>query len=304
MHALGIDIGGSGVKGSVVDLAQGELVGERMRMDTPQPSHPAAVAEVIGLLVRSLKWSGPIGCTFPGIIYHGVIKTSANLDKSWVDVHSVRLFERATACPVRVLNDADAAGIAEMQFGAGRGESGVVIMLTFGTGIGSAIFLDGKLLPNTEFGHLPIRGKPAEHRAAARLRKEEELTWEQWAARVDEYLEYMEFFFSPDLFIIGGGVSKRYDKFLHLLRTRARIVPAQLLNDAGILGAAMHVVDLVPAQGAEGEAGAVPYVHSGDAAPMLSPEELAAAALEARVESNSREVVLPPAIRPSKVGSS
>lgn len=297
MYALGIDIGGSGIKGSVVDLRSGDLVGERVRMDTPESSHPAAVAEVVGLLVRELKWSGAVGCTFPGIIYHGVIKTSANLDQSWVDVHGVRLFERVTNCPVRLINDADAAGLAEMQFGAGRGQMGVTIMLTFGTGIGSAIFLDGKLVPNTEFGHLPIRGKPAEHRAAARIRKEEDLSWAEWAERVNEYLEYMEFFFSPDLFIIGGGVSKRYDKFMHLLRTRARIVPAQLLNDAGILGAAMHVSDLV--QAADG-AQDVPYVRADGSPPMLSPSELAAAAAEARETQSGKAVNLPPAIKPKE----
>lgn len=249
MQALGIDIGGSGVKGSVVDLAHGELVGERIRLETPSVSTPAAIAPLVAEIVSTLKWSGPVGCTFPGIIYHGVVKTSANMDKSWMDVNGVHLFERYTGRPVKLINDADAAGIAEMSYGAGRNQSGVAIMLTFGTGIGSAIFLDGKLLPNTEFGHLPIRGKAAEHRAAARIRKEEKLSWEEWAERVNEYLALMEFFFSPDLFIIGGGVSKKYDRFMHLLRTRARIVPAQLLNDAGIMGAAMYVRDLVKPDG-------------------------------------------------------
>jgi polyphosphate glucokinase len=245
MNALGIDIGGSGVKGGIVDLVKGDILSERLRLDTPQPSKPDAVAAVVGELVRQFNWVGPIGITFPGIVYHGVIHTTANVDKDWMKVDAVKLFERTTGCPVRVLNDADAAGVAEMQFGAGRHEAGVVIMLTFGTGIGSAIFVDGRLLPNTEFGHLPIRGKDAEHRAAARIRKEEHLSWEQWAGRVNEFLAAMEFFFSPDMFIIGGGISKRYDKFMHLLKARALIVPAQLLNDAGIIGAAMHVHDLV-----------------------------------------------------------
>jgi polyphosphate glucokinase len=244
MQALGIDIGGSGVKGSVVDLARGELLGERLRFDTPAASTPSAVAPLVAEIVKQLKWTGPVGCTFPGIIYHGVIKTAANLDKAWVDTNGVRLFERVTGRPVKLINDADAAGIAEMSYGAGRNQAGVTIMLTFGTGIGSAIFLDGKLLPNTEFGHLPVRGKPAEHRAAARIRKEEGLSWDEWAERVNEYLALLEFFFSPDLFIIGGGVSKKYDRFMHLLRTRAQVVPAQLLNDAGIMGAAMYVSDL------------------------------------------------------------
>lgn len=263
MQAVGIDIGGSGIKGAIVDLERGELASERIRIETPVPSKPKAVAEAVTQLVHELKWSGPIGCTFPGIIYHGVIKTAANFDKEWVDVDAVRLFERATGCPVRMLNDADAAGVAEMQLGAGRHQHGVVIMLTFGTGIGSAIFVGGRLLPNTEFGHLPIRGKAAEHRAAARVRKEEDLSWEEWAVRVNEFLAHMEFFFSPDLFIIGGGVSKKQDKFIHLLKTRARVVPAQLLNEAGIIGAAMHVRDLAQT-GAGG--GDVPYHRDPDEA--------------------------------------
>lgn len=257
MRAVGIDIGGSGIKGAVVDLQRGEMEGERIRLETPAPSKPGAVADAVAQLTRMLGWAGPIGCTFPGIIYHGVIKTAANFDKEWVDVDAVRLFERATGCPVRMLNDADAAGVAEMELGAGRHQRGVVILLTFGTGIGSAIFVDGRLLPNTEFGHLPVRGKAAEHRAAARVRKDENLTWEEWAVRVNEFLAHMEFFFSPDLFIIGGGVSKRGEKFLHLLKTRARIVPAQLLNEAGIIGAAMHVRDLAMPDGSKGVT--VPY---------------------------------------------
>lgn len=283
MQALGVDIGGSGVKGAIVDLARGELVSERIRYDTPTESKPAAVAQLVANIVRDLDWKGPLGCTYPGVIHHGVVKTAANLDKSWINVDGVRLLEMTTGRPVRLLNDADAAGIAEMEIGAGRGERGVVILLTFGTGIGSAIFLDGKLLPNTEFGHLQIRGKDAEHRAAARIRKEENLTWEEWAARVNEYLAQMEFFFSPDLFIIGGGVSKKYDKFLHLLRTRARVTPAQLLNEAGIIGAAMSVRDLATRDG--GGPIQVPYgplhaarveatVQAEQALPLMPPVEI------------------------------
>lgn len=248
MQALGIDIGGSGVKGAIVDLERGELASERVRYDTPTESFPEAVAPLVAQLVEDCRWSGPVGVTFPGIVYHGVIKTAANVDKRWENVDAVKLFEQVTRRPVRVLNDADAAGVAEMTFGAGRNQPGVTIMLTFGTGIGTAIFLDGKLLPNTELGHLQVRGKDAEHRAAARIRKEEKLSWEEWAARVDEYLAKIEFFFSPDLLIIGGGVSRKYDKFLHFLNTRARVVPAQLLNEAGIIGAAMYVSDLSAGQ--------------------------------------------------------
>jgi polyphosphate glucokinase len=244
MYALGVDIGGSGVKGSVVDLARGELLGERLRYETPENSHPDAVASVVARIVSDLAWEGPIGCTFPGIIYHGVVKSSANMDKGWIDTDGEELLTRVTGRSVRLLNDADAAGIAEMQLGAGRNQAGVSIMLTFGTGIGSAIFVDGHLLPNTEFGHLPIRGKDAEHRASAKVKKDEDLSWAAWAERVNEFLGQMEFFFSPDLFIIGGGISKKSDKFMPLLKTRARIVPAQLMNDAGIIGAAMYVRDM------------------------------------------------------------
>jgi polyphosphate glucokinase len=245
VEVLGIDIGGSGIKGAPVNIMTGELLTDRHRIATPEPSIPQAVANVVGEIAHYFNWHGPIGCTFPAIVRHGLICSAANVDKSWIGVDAVVLFERATGCPVRVLNDADAAGLAEMEAGAGKHRKGVVIMLTFGTGIGSAIFVEGHLLPNTEFGHLPIRGKDAEHRAAARIRDEEKLSWQQWAERVNEFLHQMEFFFSPDLFIIGGGVSKKQHKFMHYLNVNAEIVPAQLLNEAGIIGAAMAAKDLV-----------------------------------------------------------
>lgn len=244
MNVLGIDIGGSGIKGSPVDVNTGEQTAERFRVDTPQPATPDAVAGGVAEVARYFDWHGPIGCTFPAVVQHGVVQTAANVDDSWIGVDAVTLFERTTGCPVRVLNDADAAGLAEMTLGAGKHCDGVVMMLTFGTGIGSAIFVEGHLLPNTELGHLEIRGKDAEHRAAARIRKEEGLSWKQWAKRVDEYLDHLEFLFSPDLFIIGGGVSKRSHKFFPYLSTRAEVVPAQLLNEAGIIGAAMAARDL------------------------------------------------------------
>ena len=248
MQILGIDIGGSGIKGAIVDTETGELITERHRIPTPDPSKPDAVAEVLADLVKHFEWHGPIGCTFPAIVHHGVIKTAANVDQDWIGVDAIKLFEEATGCPVRVINDADAAGVAEMAFGAGRGrqEDGVVIMLTFGTGIGSAIFVDGHLLPNTEFGHLPIRGKDAEHRCADKIRKEEDLSWKAWSRRINEFLEALEFFFSPDLFIFGGGVSKKHHKFLQYLTPSAEIVPAQLRNEAGIVGAAMAAANLGP----------------------------------------------------------
>lgn len=245
MAIMGIDIGGSGIKGAPVDVEKGEFLAERERIETPQPSTPARVAEAVVELLKKFDWHGPVGCTFPAIVQHGVIRTAANVDKAWIGTNGEALFREATGCPIRVLNDADAAGVAEMTFGAGRGRKGVVILLTFGTGIGSAIFIDGILLPNTEFGHVELRGKDAEHRAAARIKTEKDLSWKEWGGRVDEYLQYMELLFSPDLFIIGGGVSKKFDKFIPYLHTQAEIVPAQLQNDAGIVGAAMAAKDLV-----------------------------------------------------------
>ena len=244
MQGLGIDIGGSGIKGAIVDLGSGDLVGERHRIETPQPSTPQAVAQVVDQIVRHFKWDGPLGCTFPAIVRNGVTMTAANVDKSWIGTDAARLFSEATGRRVRVLNDADAAGIAEMTFGAGRGrQGGVVILLTFGTGIGSAIFLDGKLLPNTEFGHvpMPMKGIVAEHYCSERIRKEEDLKWGAWATRANHYLGLLELLFSPDLFIIGGGISKKADKWLPLLKARAALAVAELQNEAGIVGAAMAV---------------------------------------------------------------
>jgi polyphosphate glucokinase len=239
VQVLGIDIGGSGIKGALVDVNQGVLASERYRVPTPQPSLPGAVGDAVAEVVKQLGWRGPIGCTFPAVIRDGVAYSAANVDPSWIGTDGRKLLQQKTGCPVVLLNDADAAGIAEMEFGAGKGQPGVVFMLTFGTGIGSAVFLDGKLLPNTELGHLEIRGKDAERRASDYTRTQKDLNWKQWAARVNEYLDRLEALFSPDLFILGGGVSKRHDKFIPLLKTRAPVVPAQLLNDAGIVGAAI-----------------------------------------------------------------
>lgn len=252
MQILGIDIGGSGIKGRLVDAESGELIGDRHRIATPQPSTPPAVAEVVCEIVRHFDYSGPIGATFPAIVQHGVTLSAANVDKSWIGAHAQEIFEQATGLPVHVLNDADAAGVAEMTFGAGRElQQGIVILLTFGTGIGSAIFHDGKLLPNTEFGHvpMPMKGIHAEHYCADRIRKEQDLKWAEWAKRVDHYLTLMELLFSPDAFIIGGGVSKKFDRFEpYIRRNNAKIVPAQLLNEAGIVGAAMAAYQQQPSQ--------------------------------------------------------
>jgi polyphosphate glucokinase len=239
MDILGIDIGGSGIKGAPVTVATGEPVTERFRLDTPQPATPAAVAETVAAVARRFEWRGPIGVTFPAIVQHGVVHSAANVDKSWVGVNGQQLFAEATGCPVVLLNDADAAGIAEMRFGAGKGQEGVVIALTFGTGIGSAVFLNGELLPNTEFGHMEMRGKDAEDWASDRARKENDLSWEEWATLVQDFLQRLELLFSPDLFIIGGGVSKKHDRFLPLIHIETPIVPAATLNEAGIIGAAL-----------------------------------------------------------------
>lgn len=244
MKVLGIDIGGSGIKGAPIDIESGELTQERFRIDTPQPSKPEPVAQVVAEVARHFDWKGPIGCTFPAIVHHGILKSAANVDDDWIGVNGVELFQQTTGCPIRLLNDGDAAGLAEMKFGAGKdrntgNQSDVVIMLTFGTGIGSAIFVNGHLLPNSELGHLILHGKQAEHYAASRIRKEEKLSWKEWGKRVNEYLHLVAFYFSPDLIIIGGGVSRKHEKFLPFIDVETEVVPAQLRNEAGIIGAAL-----------------------------------------------------------------
>ncbi len=239
-HVLGIDIGGTGIKGAPVDVNTGKLLAERIKLDTPRPSEPHAVAAVVGELVKRFDWTGPAGITFPGVVADGVVRTAANVDKAWIDTDARALLGNATGLKVAVINDADAAGLAEMKFGAGVGQQGTVLMLTLGTGIGSALFTDGILVPNTEFGHIEIRGREAEKRASELVREEHDLSWGKWAGRVDEYLEHMEHLLSPKLIIIGGGVSRKSEKFLpYLTGLRATIVPATLHNDAGIVGAAM-----------------------------------------------------------------
>jgi polyphosphate glucokinase len=250
MQILGIDIGGSGIKGAPVKVKRGVLAAERYRIPTPQPSTPEAVADAVAKIVKHFRWKGPVGCTFPSVIKKGVVYTAATVDNSWIGLNGRKLLQKTTGCPVLLINDADAAGIAEMTFGAGKDRMGVVFVLTFGTGIGSAVFVNGALMPNTELGHMTMISRSrgiveAEHYASDRIRKEERLSWKRWAARVNEYLSLMEALFSPDLFIIGGGVSKKHDKFLPLLKSRADVVPAQLLNEAGIVGAAIAATTLV-----------------------------------------------------------
>lgn len=251
MTLLGIDIGGTGIKGALVDVNTGELVAERFRIPTPQPSLPNAVADVVGQIACHFQYTGPTGITFPAVVKNGIIYTAANVDHSWIGTNAGDLFSSHVGGPVEVVNDADAAGIAEMRFGAGKNRKGVVIMLTLGTGIGSAVFLDGKLLPNTEFGHLKIRGKDAEKRASERARERKGLSWKSWSKRLTEFLNELETLFSPDLFIIGGGISKKADKFLRYVKTRTEVivVPAQMHNEAGIVGAAYLARHLAKSDG-------------------------------------------------------
>jgi len=237
--ALGVDIGGSGIKAAPVDIDNGVLLTKRQRIPTPQHSTPAAVAQVVAQLARHFDWHGSVGCTFPAVIKRGVAYTAANVDRSWIGTDVDAVLTEATGCPVTVMNDADAAGLAEVRWGVGRGQPGVVIMATLGTGIGSALFVDEMLVPNTELGHLVIRGKDAESRASANAREEKHQSWKEWATYLDEYLLYLTALFSPDLFILGGGVSEKADRFVPLLTVNVPVVPASMGNDAGIVGAAL-----------------------------------------------------------------
>ena len=236
---LGIDIGGTGMKAAIVDLDTGELASDRFRIDTPHPAIPSVMADVVAALIEHHRWTEPLGVAFPAVVRRGVVESAANIDHSWINVNANYLFSEASGLDVRMVNDADAAGLAEVRFGAGRDRSGVIMMLTFGTGIGSALFIDGTLVPNTEFGHLELDGKDAEHRASARARQHDDLSWKQWAKRVQHYLKHVEKLFSPDLFIVGGGVSKKYEHWLPHIHIDAEILPAEMANNAGIVGAAL-----------------------------------------------------------------
>jgi polyphosphate glucokinase len=247
MVRLGIDVGGSGIKGAIVDTKTGNLLTNRLRLKTPHPATPMAVIATIKKLVKEFKYTGPLGVGFPAIVLDGTVRSAANIDDSWIDYPGERRIAKATGCEVRLLNDADAAGIAEMRFGAGRKKSGVVLILTLGTGIGSALFVDGKLVPNMELGHLYLRGQAvdAEDYASDRIRTEEGLKWKEWATRLDEYFHHLELLLSPKMFILGGGVSKKYEKFVPYLTVQAKVVPAELRNEAGIIGAALAAEELV-----------------------------------------------------------
>lgn len=239
-QSFGIDVGGSGVKGAIVDLETGQLVGERFRLDTPQPATPEAVTRTVAEVVRHFGWTGPLGVTYPGVVVDGVVQTAANVDSSWIGAHVAELMTAALdGQPVTVLNDADAAGLAEQRYGAGRNQNGVVVLLTFGTGIGSAVIHNGMLLPNTEFGHIEVDGKEAEHRAASSVMERNGWSYQKWTKQVTKVLIAVENAIWPDLIIAGGGISKKADKWIPLLKNRTPVVAAELLNTAGIVGAAM-----------------------------------------------------------------
>lgn len=260
MEILGIDIGASGIKGAPVDTRTGDMTAERLRIPTPEGAEPEAVSQVVAQVVRHFNWSGLVGCGFPAAVRHGRALTAVNISKDWIGESVSELFRQSVGRPVTVINDADAAGLAEMRLGAGHGRAGVVMVLTLGTGIGTALFMNGHLVPNTELGQVEFRGKTAEKRAAAIARQRQNLSWAKWARRLDDYLHRMEYYFWPDLMIVGGGVSKKADKFLPLLTVKTEVVTARMLNNAGIVGAALAALPQ----------GAAPAVER-DVAPAPSP---------------------------------
>ncbi|OBG72854.1 polyphosphate glucokinase [Mycobacterium sp. E2462] len=239
-RGFGIDVGGSGIKGGIVDMDTGQLIGDRIKLLTPQPATPTAVAKTIAQVVNGFGWTGPLGVTYPGVVTHGVVQTAANVDKSWIGTNARDIISaELNGQEVTVLNDADAAGLAEEHYGAGKGQSGLVVLLTFGTGIGSAVIHNGVLIPNTEFGHLEVGGKEAEKRAASSVKEKNDWSFEKWAKQVTKVLVTIENAVWPDLFIAGGGISRKAEKWVPLLENRTPVVAAALLNTAGIVGAAM-----------------------------------------------------------------
>jgi polyphosphate glucokinase len=255
---FGIDIGGSGIKGAPVDLSTGELADDRFKVLTPQPSTPEAVAESVAEVLDHFSWKGPIGATFPAAVIGGVAQTAANVDKSWIGTDIQATLGRTTGVQVTAVNDADAAGLAEVIFGAAKGHNGLVIVVTLGTGIGSALVYRGVLIPNSELGHIELDGHDAETRASAGAREREDLSWSKWAKRLDRYFQALEFYFWPELIVVGGGVSRRAEKFLPLLTLKTPIVAATLHNEAGIVGAALAANGVggvaAPARSANAEA--------------------------------------------------
>jgi len=244
---LGVDVGGTGIKGALVDVNSGKMTTERFRLETPQPATPASIAATFKKVVDNFEWKGKIGAGFPAVIKNGVAHTASNIHKDWIGTDAAALFSKVSNCPVVVLNDADAAGMAEVAYGGGKEVAGTVILITIGTGLGSAIFLDGNLLTNTEFGHIYLKGQNqvVEKYASNTARKENELTWRDWGNRFEDYLRHLEFIFNPDLFILGGGASKKYDKFQDSIQIKTPIKTAELLNEAGIIGAAVRADKLL-----------------------------------------------------------
>jgi polyphosphate glucokinase len=252
VKVFGIDVGGSGIKGAPVDTQTGELLEERLRIKTPKPATPEAIVRTAVEVVRRSGWDGPVGCGFPAVVKDGVVRTAANIDQAAIGFDMQRGLEADLKGPVRVINDGDAAGLAEMRWGAGHECEGVVLMLTLGTGIGTSLFVEGRLVPNTEFGHIELRGKDAEHRASDSARKRDDLSWKEYAGRLDEYLHKIEDLLWPDLIVIGGGISKKSDRFLPHLTARTKIVRAEMLNEAGIAGAALAgIPEKTPVEAAE-----------------------------------------------------
>lgn len=243
-YVLGIDIGGTGIKGAVVDFEKGELVDERVKIDTPVPSTTEAVAETVAALVKQIGYDGDlIGCGFPSIVKHGVAYSAANIHPSWIGTNVEQLFSGTTGKKVFATNDADAAGLSEMRFGRGRGVKGVVLLITIGTGLGSALFVDGHLVPNTELGHIPWHGGSAEHYVSNTARKKFDLTWEEFGKRFNDYLHMVDRLFSPGLFILGGGVSNKYSQFSEWIQIDTEVVTAETFNNAGIIGAALYAYE-------------------------------------------------------------
>jgi polyphosphate glucokinase len=247
--AVGIDIGGTGIKGALVDTASGKLLSDRIKLDTPEGGEPEDIVKVVVEIIGQLKVDAdvPVGVCFPAIVIDGKTMSAANVSKKWIDFDAEKLFEKALDRDIRFVNDADAAGVGEVRYGAAKDVDGLVLMTTLGTGIGSAIIYNGVLVPNAELGHIEVAGKDAEKRASYSAKERDDLTYKDWAKRLQKYYSALEFLFSPDLFVVGGGVSKSYEEFLPLLKLRTKIVPAELRNNAGILGAASLAVDKVAA---------------------------------------------------------
>ncbi|MDO5351614.1 MAG: ROK family protein [Succinatimonas sp.] len=240
MEILGIDIGGTGIKGAIVDTSTGEIKSERVRLLTPQPATPDAIADTVFQLVKQIGFDGPIACGFPSRVIHGVVKTAANIDKSWINVPVEELFSKRLERQVYVANDADVAALAELHFGAAKDVSGTVLVLTLGTGIGSCLFVNGTFCPNTELGHIVFHGDSAERYCSGAVKERENIKWKEWGERLNEYLEYVAFLLQPDLIVLGGGASKKFEKYAEVLNSDLNIKPAQMLNLAGIVGAGMY----------------------------------------------------------------